>query len=179
MMTALVRQDSRSSLTSRHRESKNRCESEKSPLANESVETIHLRLGLGSYLPPGAESRQFSRSGSTTGARSVCFNRLRLPVRLPYQHMLVATTPGGICLRSITEDIRKMRALLSAVIIAASLSTFVGCIIPAYSGDPARRTQQLIFTSENLRLFLDDWERIWFLDQPSHLTPYRTHGGII
>ena len=26
---------------------------------------------------------------------------------------------------------------------------------------------------------LDEWERIWFLDQPSHLTPLRTHGGII
>ena len=26
---------------------------------------------------------------------------------------------------------------------------------------------------------LDEWERIWFLDQPSHMTPLRTHGGII
>jgi hypothetical protein len=52
-------------------------------------------------------------------------------------------------------------------------------MIPAYSADPTRRTQELMFTSENLRLFLDDWERIWFLDQPSHMTPYRTHGGII
>ncbi len=59
------------------------------------------------------------------------------------------------------------------------VSTTVGCLTPAYSSDPNRRTQQLIFTSENLRLLLDDWERIWFLDQPSHLTPYRTHGGII
>jgi hypothetical protein len=36
-----------------------------------------------------------------------------------------------------------------------------------------------MFTSENLRLILDEWERIWMLDQPSHMTPHRTHGGII
>jgi len=52
-------------------------------------------------------------------------------------------------------------------------------MIPAYSADPARRTQELMFTSENLRLFLDEWERTWLLEQPNHITPYRTHGGII
>ncbi|HEY1601252.1 MAG TPA: hypothetical protein VGG64_16745 [Pirellulales bacterium] len=72
-----------------------------------------------------------------------------------------------------------MRAVLFTLALGLLLSPSVGCFTPAYSGDPARRTQQLIFTSENLRLLLDDWERIWFLDQPSHLTPYRTHGGII
>ncbi len=72
-----------------------------------------------------------------------------------------------------------MRKLLLALALGMMVSTTVGCILPAYSGDPARRTQQLIFTSENLRLLLDDWERIWFLDQPDHTTPYRTHGGLI
>jgi hypothetical protein len=72
-----------------------------------------------------------------------------------------------------------MRRLLLAAMLGLWLSSAVGCLIPAYSGDPQRRTQQLIFTSEGLRLFLDDWERIWFLDQPPHTTPYRTHGGII
>jgi hypothetical protein len=48
-----------------------------------------------------------------------------------------------------------------------------------YSGDPATRTRQLIFTSENLRALLDEWERFWFLDQPDHSTPQRTHGGVI
>lgn len=72
-----------------------------------------------------------------------------------------------------------MRKLLLALALGMMVSTTVGCILPAYSGDPARRTQQLIFTSENLRLILDDWERIWFLDQPNHMTPYRTHGGLI
>jgi hypothetical protein len=72
-----------------------------------------------------------------------------------------------------------MRKALLALACGLLVSSTVGCIIPAYSGDPARRTQELMFTSENLRLFLDDWERIWFLDQPDHETPYRTHGGII
>jgi hypothetical protein len=30
-----------------------------------------------------------------------------------------------------------------------------------------------------MRLALDEWERFWFLDQPDHSTPYRTHGGIM
>jgi hypothetical protein len=72
-----------------------------------------------------------------------------------------------------------MRNLIFASIAAALVATTSGCIIPAYSADPARRAQELIFTSEDLRLFLDEWERIWFLDQPSHLTPFRVHGGII
>ena len=72
-----------------------------------------------------------------------------------------------------------MRKLLLGLLTATCLSTAVGCMIPAYSGDPTRRTQQLINTSENLRMFLEDWERVWMLDQPSHLSPHRTHGGII
>ncbi len=72
-----------------------------------------------------------------------------------------------------------MRGLLFALLIAICLATSVGCIIPAYSGDPTRRTSELIFTSEDFRLFLDEWERLWFLDQPDHMSPYRTHGGVI
>ena len=59
------------------------------------------------------------------------------------------------------------------------LSTSTGCLIPMYSGDPIRRAQQLIYTSEDLRAITDEWERIWVLDQPSHMTPWRTHGGIL
>jgi hypothetical protein len=72
-----------------------------------------------------------------------------------------------------------MRKLLLVALTGLLLSSTVGCIIPAYSGDPARRTNELIYTSEDMRLILDEWERTWFLDQPSHLSPYRTHGGII
>ena len=72
-----------------------------------------------------------------------------------------------------------MRTLLVAILGGLLLATTAGCIIPAYSGDPTRRVQELIFTSEGLRMILDEWERVWFLDQPDHMTPYRTHGGLI
>jgi hypothetical protein len=72
-----------------------------------------------------------------------------------------------------------MRRLMLALIACGWFSLCAGCLIPMYSADPARRAQQLIFTSEDLRAFLDEWERIWFLDQPSHMRPLRTHGGII
>ena len=72
-----------------------------------------------------------------------------------------------------------MRRIICTALLGLALSSSTGCILPIYSGDPIRRAKQLIITSENLRLIEDDWERIWFLDQPNHLTPYRTHGGII
>jgi len=72
-----------------------------------------------------------------------------------------------------------MRKICWMVFAAMALSTSTGCLIPIYSGDPLRRAQQLIFTSEDLRGITDEWERIWFLDQPSHMTLYRTHGGIL
>jgi hypothetical protein len=72
-----------------------------------------------------------------------------------------------------------MRKLLLAVAFGLLISSTVGCFIPAYSGDPNRRVQQLIFTSENLRMFNDEWERLWLLDHPDHTAPYRTHGGLI
>ena len=72
-----------------------------------------------------------------------------------------------------------MRKLLWILAACVALSTSTGCLIPMYSADPVRRTQQLLFTSENLRSILDEWERVWFLDQPDHMTIYRTHGGIL
>ncbi len=72
-----------------------------------------------------------------------------------------------------------MRRFLFAAALGLWACTNVGCLIPMYSADPVRRTQELIYTSEDLRIILDEWERIWFLDQPSHMTPMRTHGGVI
>ena len=72
-----------------------------------------------------------------------------------------------------------MRTLLGFALGGLLLCSAAGCLIPGYSADPNRRTQEMIFTSENLRMMLDEWERIWMLDQPDHMTPYRTHGGII
>jgi hypothetical protein len=72
-----------------------------------------------------------------------------------------------------------MRSLVFTVLVAFAVSSNIGCIIPAYSGDPNRRARQLVITSENLRMALEEWERFWLLDQPSHLSPQRTHGGIL
>ena len=47
-----------------------------------------------------------------------------------------------------------------------------------YSSDPNRRMQQMLTISEGLRQIQDEWDRFWFTDQPSHLTPIRVHGGI-
>lgn len=72
-----------------------------------------------------------------------------------------------------------MRRLLFATLLAVVVSSNVGCFLPIYSAEPARRTRQLIDTAENQRALLDEWERFWFLDQPDHMSPFRTHGGII
>jgi hypothetical protein len=37
---------------------------------------------------------------------------------------------------------------------------------------------ELMNNSEDLRVIEEEWERIWFNDQPSHLNPQRIHGGI-
>ena len=72
-----------------------------------------------------------------------------------------------------------MRRLLWTCLICLSLSTTAGCFIPAFSGDPTTRTREMIFVSENMRMILQEWQRFWLLEQPSHLTPFRTHGGIV
>jgi hypothetical protein len=72
-----------------------------------------------------------------------------------------------------------MRRLLVAILLCSALVANAGCLLPIYSGDPAIRTRELIFTSENMRAILAEWERIWFLDMPDHMTPRRVHGGVM
>jgi hypothetical protein len=72
-----------------------------------------------------------------------------------------------------------MRKWLLAAMLGLVACTHVGCVLPIYSGDPATRTRQLIYTSEDLRAAREEWERFWFLDQPDHMTVLRTHGGIV
>lgn len=72
-----------------------------------------------------------------------------------------------------------MRRLLFATLLGVVISSNVGCFLPIYSADPARRAKQLMFTSEDMRVIFDEWERFWFLDQPDHQTPFRVHGGLI
>lgn len=72
-----------------------------------------------------------------------------------------------------------MRRLFLGTLLGLLLCSHVGCALPIFSGDPAIRTKELIFVSEDYRAILDEWERIWFMDMPSHLTPRRVHGGIM
>ena len=72
-----------------------------------------------------------------------------------------------------------MRRFVFAALLAVSLFSSVGCFLPIYDADPAVRARQLIYTSEDLRQLREEWHRFWLLDQPSHMYPYNTHGGVI
>ena len=72
-----------------------------------------------------------------------------------------------------------MRKLMLVVLLLASTTVQVGCIVPIYSSSRDERARQLIFVSEGLRHIPRIWERIWGLDMPDVATPYRTHGGVI
>jgi hypothetical protein len=69
------------------------------------------------------------------------------------------------------------RWILSAALALVSLSN-AGCIINQYSSDPHERMQEMLNESENLRQIRLEWQRFWMIDQPSHLTPVRIHGGM-
>jgi hypothetical protein len=76
------------------------------------------------------------------------------------------------------ED-HNMRRFIFAALACVTLATATGCMIPAYNGDTNRRANELLNTSDDMSQAMDEWERFWFLDQPSHMTIYRTHGGIL
>ena len=69
------------------------------------------------------------------------------------------------------------RFLLLAAFAALEVSN-AGCIANMWGSDPNTRMNQLLVESENERQIRQEWQRIWFTDQPSHLTPDRVHGGI-
>jgi len=71
-----------------------------------------------------------------------------------------------------------MRRMLYFTALAGFVLGNTGCLLNIYSSDPNRRMHELLNTSEDLRQIEYEWERIWFTDQPSHLTPERVHGGI-
>ena len=71
-----------------------------------------------------------------------------------------------------------MRRLLLLVALSGLVLSQTGCLINIYSSNPNRRILELLNNSEDLRQIEYEWERIWFTDQPSHLTPERVHGGL-
>ena len=73
------------------------------------------------------------------------------------------------------------KPVAALALVVATIALGEGCApvpLPHYAAYPPKRAEELLTDSENLRLAGDDWERFWFLDQPSHLTPFRTHGGL-
>jgi hypothetical protein len=75
---------------------------------------------------------------------------------------------------------RKPLAALALVVAVLALAG-EGCApvpLPRYAAYKPKRVEELLVDSENLRMIGDEWERFWFLDQPSHMTPFRTHGGL-
>jgi hypothetical protein len=71
-----------------------------------------------------------------------------------------------------------MRRFLLLTAVAGLVLSNAGCFLNIYSSDPNRRMAELLNNSEDLRQIEYEWERIWFTDQPSHMTPERVHGGI-
>ena len=72
------------------------------------------------------------------------------------------------------------KLLAALALMVAALALFEGCApipLPHYAAWKPKRVEELLVDSENLRQAGDDWERFWLLDQPSHMTPFRTHGG--
>jgi hypothetical protein len=69
------------------------------------------------------------------------------------------------------------RYLLLAAVAFIGISN-TGCLLNAYSSDPNKRMTELISQSEDLRQIELEWERIWFVDQPSHMCYERIHGGL-
>lgn len=71
-----------------------------------------------------------------------------------------------------------MRRTLLLTATAMLILGSVGCFIPRYPSDPNERMEALLVDSENFRQIKDEWKRFWFIDQPSHMTFDRIHGGI-
>jgi hypothetical protein len=71
-----------------------------------------------------------------------------------------------------------MRRWLILSVFALFGVNSTGCLINVYSPDPQVRIRQLLVQSEDLRVIQEEWERIWFTDHPSHLTPFRVDGAV-
>ena len=70
-----------------------------------------------------------------------------------------------------------MRRLLLLAVVSLGLAN-TGCFMNMYSSNPNTRMQEMLFQSEDLRQIAGEWERWWMIDQPSHMTDQRVHGGI-
>jgi hypothetical protein len=72
-----------------------------------------------------------------------------------------------------------MRRLCLLAACACFALANTGCFINMWSSDPNTRQQEELNVSEDLRQAQQEWRRFWMIDQPSHLTPTRVHGGVM
>ena len=71
-----------------------------------------------------------------------------------------------------------MKRWLMLAAVAAMGVANSGCLLNLYPSNETDRIKVLMNQSEDLRQVEQEWMRIWMVDQPSHLTPDRVHGGI-
>src|SRR5262249_35686211 len=98
------------------------------------------------------------------------------PTQLPARRRRRMRRPGGSG-EGLGGGRSDMRRLLWMAVAGLGLAN-TGCLINPYSTDPVRRMNQLLVQSEDLRQIEYEVDRIMFVDQPSHLTPERIHGGV-
>jgi hypothetical protein len=72
---------------------------------------------------------------------------------------------------------RRWRLLLLTAVAGLTLGN-TGCFINNLPADHNERMAVLLNESEDLRQMQGEWLRFWMVDQPSHMTYQRTHGGI-
>ena len=73
----------------------------------------------------------------------------------------------------------KLRKRLLTCLLLLCMTFNLGCAMPIWHPSPDIRARQLIYASESLRHIPEIWERIWWLELPDLVTPYRVHGGVI
>ena len=71
-----------------------------------------------------------------------------------------------------------MRRVLTLAGLGIVLLVNTGCFVNIWSSDPNIRMGELLNVSEDLRQMHGEYRRFWMIDQPSHLTPIRVHGGV-
>lgn len=72
-----------------------------------------------------------------------------------------------------------MRRLILLAACGCLALTNTGCFINMWASDPNTRLNEELNVSEDLRQAQKEWARFWMIDQPSHMTPNRVHGGIM
>jgi hypothetical protein len=69
-------------------------------------------------------------------------------------------------------------AMLLAICLSTAGLFYARDVSTQFFSDPNERMRELLNESESSGQIREDWRRFWMLDQPSHLTPVRIHGGV-